>query len=87
MDNDLLLGLGINLLFLLGLVSLKLYADRRVKRNMKAYLKYLKKKGNTMYEYKCTVDRVVDGDTIDVTLDLGFSVLHKTSKTFWNRYS
>ena len=31
-----------------------------------------------MYEYKCTVDRVVDGDTIDVTLDLGFSVLHKT---------
>ena len=78
MDNDLLLGLGINLLFLLGLVSLKLYADRRVKRNMKAYLKYLKEKGNTMYEYKCTVDRVVDGDTIDVTLDLGFSVLHKT---------
>ena len=31
-----------------------------------------------MYEYKCTVDRVVDGDTIDVTLDLGFSVLYKT---------
>tara|TARA_R100000700_G_C3175143_1_gene149872 strand:- start:2300 stop:2725 length:426 start_codon:yes stop_codon:yes gene_type:complete len=30
-----------------------------------------------MYEYKCTVDRVVDGDTIDVTLDLGFDILHK----------
>ncbi len=44
MDNDLFLGLGINLLFLLGLVSLKLHADRRVKRNMKAYLKYLKEK-------------------------------------------
>ena len=24
-----------------------------------------------MYEYSCTVDRVVDGDTIDVVLDLG----------------
>ena len=30
-----------------------------------------------MYEYKCTVDRVVDGDTVDVTLDLGFDILHK----------
>jgi len=25
-----------------------------------------------MYEYKCTVLRVVDGDTIDVMVDLGF---------------
>ena len=31
-----------------------------------------------MYEYNCTVDRVVDGDTIDVVLDLGFSVLYKS---------
>ncbi len=30
-----------------------------------------------MYEYNCTVERVVDGDTIDVTLDLGFDILHK----------
>tara|TARA_R100000995_G_scaffold82085_1_gene55572 strand:- start:342 stop:770 length:429 start_codon:yes stop_codon:yes gene_type:complete len=30
-----------------------------------------------MYEYKCEVTRVVDGDTIDVIADLGFSVLHK----------
>ena len=30
-----------------------------------------------MYEYGCTVTRVVDGDTIDVVLDLGFSSLHK----------
>ena len=30
-----------------------------------------------MYEYKCEVNRVVDGDTIDVTLDLGFNILHK----------
>ena len=30
------------------------------------------------YVYKATVERVVDGDTIDVTLDLGFDVrLHK----------
>lgn len=27
-----------------------------------------------MYEYKCTLDRVVDGDTVDVYIDLGFSV-------------
>lgn len=31
-----------------------------------------------MYEYACTVERVVDGDTIDVTLDLGFSVSYKS---------
>ena len=30
-----------------------------------------------MYEYKCKVIRVVDGDTIDVVIDLGFSILHK----------
>ena len=30
-----------------------------------------------MYEYGCTVTRVVDGDTVDVVLDLGFSILHK----------
>ena len=30
-----------------------------------------------MYEYNCEVTRVVDGDTIDVILDLGFNVLHK----------
>ncbi len=31
-----------------------------------------------MYEYKCTVDRVVDGDTIDVVLDLGFDIKFKS---------
>ena len=30
-----------------------------------------------MYEYKCTVDRVVDGDTIDVEVDLGFDIIHR----------
>ena len=30
-----------------------------------------------MYEYNCQVTRVVDGDTIDCILDLGFSILHK----------
>jgi len=29
-----------------------------------------------MYEYKCQVKRVVDGDTMDVILDLGFDVHH-----------
>jgi len=31
-----------------------------------------------MYEYSCKVDRVVDGDTIDVVLDLGFDILFKS---------
>ena len=31
-----------------------------------------------MYEYRCKVKRVVDGDTVDVDIDLGFGVwLHK----------
>ncbi len=27
-----------------------------------------------MYEYKVTLDRIVDGDTIDINVDLGFTV-------------
>ena len=30
-----------------------------------------------MYEYSCEVKRVVDGDTVDVVMDLGFNILHK----------
>tara|TARA_B100001093_G_C26833995_1_gene1017505 strand:- start:1682 stop:2062 length:381 start_codon:yes stop_codon:yes gene_type:complete len=30
-----------------------------------------------MYEYNAVVDRVVDGDTIDCTIDLGFSTWKK----------
>ena len=29
-----------------------------------------------MFEYFCKVNRVVDGDTIDVTVDLGFDIHH-----------
>tara|TARA_R110000787_G_scaffold100231_4_gene205157 strand:- start:11228 stop:11593 length:366 start_codon:yes stop_codon:yes gene_type:complete len=29
---------------------------------------------NKLYHYRATVERVVDGDTIDVTLDLGFDL-------------
>ena len=42
MDYDLVIGIGINLLFLSGLISLKIWGDKRVEKNMKAYLKYLK---------------------------------------------
>lgn len=28
-----------------------------------------------MYEYKCTVNKIVDGDTVDVDIDLGFGVV------------
>ncbi len=31
-----------------------------------------------MYEYKCEVKRVVDGDTVDVIIDLGFSIHFST---------
>jgi micrococcal nuclease len=31
-----------------------------------------------MYEYKAKLDRVIDGDTVDVILDLGFDILWKT---------
>ena len=31
-----------------------------------------------MYEYKCKVLRVVDGDTVDIDIDLGFGIwMHK----------
>ena len=30
-----------------------------------------------MFEYFCKVTRVVDGDTIDVNIDLGFNIWHK----------
>jgi|TARA_R110000824_G_scaffold49591_1_gene139227 micrococcal nuclease len=30
-----------------------------------------------MYEYSCKIQRIVDGDTCDCVLDLGFSVHHK----------
>ena len=31
-----------------------------------------------MYEYKCEVKRIVDGETVDVIIDLGFSILYST---------
>ena len=31
-----------------------------------------------MYEYKCEVKRVVDGDTVEVIIDLGFSIHFST---------
>jgi len=30
-----------------------------------------------MFEYFCKVERVVDGDTIDVNIDLGFNIWHR----------
>jgi len=31
-----------------------------------------------MYEYSCKVERVVDGDTVDVILNLGFDIMYKS---------
>lgn len=37
-----------------------------------------------MYEYRIhSVDRVIDGDTVDVTIDLGFDILYKTRVRLW----
>ena len=33
-----------------------------------------------MYEYKCTITRIVDGDTVDVDIDLGFGVWLKDER-------
>lgn len=36
-----------------------------------------------LYTYKCTVDRVIDGDTVDAYIDLGFSVsIHKRIRLY-----
>ena len=40
-------------------------------------LKKSTKKPAEIHTYKATLDRVVDGDTIHVTLDLGFEIRHK----------
>jgi endonuclease YncB( thermonuclease family) len=37
----------------------------------------LDKKSSEIHTYKAILDRVVDGDTIHVTLDLGFEIRHK----------
>ena len=36
--------------------------------------------GNTMYEYRARVLKVVDGDTVDVDIDLGFGVWLKDER-------
>lgn len=33
-----------------------------------------------MFEYKCAISRVVDGDTVDVNIDLGFDVILKKQR-------
>lgn len=31
-----------------------------------------------MYEYKCGITRIVDGDTVDAEIDLGFDIVYKS---------
>ena len=33
-----------------------------------------------MYEYSCTLVRVIDGDTVDVDIDLGFDIILKNQR-------
>ena len=37
-------------------------------------------KGEIMYEYRCSLVKIIDGDTIDVDLDLGFDVVLKKQR-------
>lgn len=34
---------------------------------------------NNLYNYKATVNRIVDGDTVELTIDLGFTVQWKST--------
>ena len=36
-----------------------------------------------MYRYNCTVERVVDGDTLDAFIDLGFNVIVRKRIRFY----
>ena len=36
--------------------------------------------GKIMYEYRCTVVKIIDGDTVDVDIDLGFGVWMKKQR-------
>ena len=38
------------------------------------------KEGEIMYEYRCSLVKIIDGDTIDVDLDLGFDVVLKKQR-------
>ena len=38
---------------------------------------------NNLYTYKATVNRVVDGDTAELTIDLGFTVQWKSTCRFY----
>jgi micrococcal nuclease len=38
---------------------------------------------NNLYHYKATVNRVVDGDTAELTIDLGFTVKWKSTCRFY----
>ena len=35
-----------------------------------------------MYEYKVKIDRWVDGDTVDVDIDLGFDIILKKQSVY-----
>jgi micrococcal nuclease len=44
------------------------------------FYKYEKRERENMYEYRAYVNRVVDGDTVDVDIDLGFGVMLKDER-------
>ena len=33
-----------------------------------------------MYEYRCKIVKVIDGDTVDVDIDLGFGMVYKKQR-------
>ena len=54
---------------------------RRVASDVINALVNRRRKGkNGMYEYRCELVKIIDGDTIDVNLDLGFEVVLKKQR-------
>jgi len=39
--------------------------------------KFTMTNSNSLYTYKARLDRVVDGDTVDLVIDLGFDIHHR----------
>lgn len=33
-----------------------------------------------MYDYNCTIERVIDGDTVDIDIDVGFGIILKSRR-------
>ena len=59
--------------------------DMRYANNVDVLNVRLKLIGVNMYEYQCKIIKVIDGDTTDVDIDLGFGVWLKKQRIPFNK--